>query len=201
MTAGLQYFTVNQPLYEVVETNTTIVGDNTPTVIPISGTLTFTPCDATGKALPEIVSSALDMTVMLDPIEGRFNVDMTTSTYTAVTGDTWASIVAKVGGLGLTVATLQAANTALGTGAITAGTAVAIPAVDDGALRSLNNALGVALVDNQNLDLAAGGLVYRGDYSNVNFDDIGERRIASVYFAAPGDGSTIDLNTVTRLAL
>jgi len=35
----------------------------------------------------------------------------------------------------------------------------------------------------------------------VNFDGVGERIIASLRFAAPGNGAAVDLNTVTRLPL
>jgi hypothetical protein len=146
----LQYFTVVNPLYEVVETDTTDTVGNQPTVIPISGTVTFTPCDAKGKVITEVVSADLDATVMLDPIHGRFNVNLTTGE-------------------------------------------------PDGVLRALNGTAGVKLVDNVNLGLPVGGLTYRFDYTNVVFDGISERHIASGRFAAPEDGSTIDLNTVPRL--
>ena len=150
MTDTLQYFEVTNQLYEVVETNTTSEGTNLPTVVPVSGTVSFTPVDASGNIITQVISSALDATIFLDPIEGRFSVDTSSGT-------------------------------------------------PDGVLRALNGTAGVSLVDNVYLGLSA--LYYWVQYSNVLFDGIGERLVASFYFAAPGNGSTIDLNTVTRLAL
>lgn len=152
MTATLMYFTVTNAMYEVVETDQVDPTGNQPTVIPISGTVTFTPCDANGNALTEIDSAVLDSTIMLDPIMGRFNVNLT-------------------GGS------------------------------PDGVLRTLNGTAGVELVDNVNLGLAAGGLTYRVDYTNVVFDGIGNRAIHSFWFVAPGNGAGVDLNTVGRLQL
>lgn len=77
MTATLQYFTVVNQLYEDVQTDSIDPIGNQPTVMPISGTATFTPCDALGNVITEIDSATLDATVMLDPIIGRFNVDYT----------------------------------------------------------------------------------------------------------------------------
>jgi hypothetical protein len=77
MTATLMYFTVTDTMYEVVETDQTDLTGNQPTVMPISGTVTFTPCDAFGNALTEIDSAVLDSTIMLEPIMGRFNVNLT----------------------------------------------------------------------------------------------------------------------------
>jgi len=151
MTASLEYFTVTNSLYQGVETNTTNDDDSAaPTVVPISGTVTFTPVDANGNVITQVVSAEIDSTILLDPIQGRFSVD-------------------TVGG------------------------------TPDGVLRSINGTAGVELVDNQNLGLTA--LYYWVQYSNVVFDGIGERLIKSFYFAAPGNGSTVDLNTVTQLAL
>lgn len=152
MTVTLQYFTVTNQMYEVVETDLIDTTGNQPTVIPISGTVTFTPCNAIGVALTEVDSAALDATVMLEPITGRFSVNLT-------------------GG------------------------------APDGVLRTLNGTAGVQLVDNLNLGLAEGGLTYRVDYTNVVFDGIGNRQIHSFWFLAPGNGATIDLNTVARLQL
>lgn len=75
----------------------------------------------------------------------------------------------------------------------------------DGVLRTLNGSEGVSLVDNVALGLPAPGekgtLTYRVDYSNVVFDGGSDRHMQSFRFAAPGDGSQVDLNTVTRLPL
>ena len=150
MTATLQFFTVINNLYEGVETNTISPSGDAPTVIPISGTVTFTPVDAKGNIIQQVVSAALDSTILLDPIQGRFSV-----------------------------------NTEGGT--------------PDGVLRALNGTAGVELVDNVNLGLE--NLYYFVQYSNVVFDGIGQRLIQSFYFAAPGNGAQIDLNTVTQLAL
>jgi hypothetical protein len=150
MTDTLQYFTVVNQLYEGVETNTTSTTGNAPTVVPISGTVTFTPVNAQAGVITQVVAPLLDTTILIDPIQGRFSVD-----------------------------------TAGGT--------------PDGVLRSLNGTAGVELVDNQYLGLSA--LYYLVQYSNVVFDGIGERLIQSFYFAAPGNGATIDLNTVAQLAL
>lgn len=70
---------------------------------------------------------------------------------------------------------------------------------DDGVLRSLNGTTGVGLVDNVGLGLAEGQLSYVVTYTNVNFDGLDERQIASFRFAAPGNGDAVDLNTVARL--
>jgi len=193
MTA-LAEFSVFDTLYEVVETNTTDVGNNLPTVVPISGTVTFTP------SINEVDGGPLDSTIMLDPIQGRFSADINATTYTTLSGDTWATVVAQSGALGITQAVLETANPTL-TSPFTAGLTVVIPAAIDGALRSLNGSLGVGLVDNVDLGLPEGALTYRVDYSNVNFDGVGERIIASLRFAAPGNGAAVDLNTVTRLPL
>jgi hypothetical protein len=150
MTATLQFFTVINSLYEGVETNTISPSGDAPTVIPISGTVTFTPVNAKGQIIQQVVSAALDSTILLDPIQGRFSV-----------------------------------NTEGGT--------------PDGVLRALNGTAGVELVDNVNLGLE--NLYYFVQYSNVVFDGIGQRLIQSFYFAAPGNGAQIDLNTVTQLAL
>jgi hypothetical protein len=150
MTATLQYFTVINNLYEGVETNTISPSGNAPTVIPVSGTVTFTPVDANAHPIQQVISAALDATILLDPIQGRFSVDTEGGT-------------------------------------------------PDGVLRSLNGTAGVELVDNVNLGLTA--LYYFVQYSNVVFDGIGNRLIQSFYFAAPGNGAQIDLNTVAQLAL
>jgi hypothetical protein len=150
MTATLQFFTVVNNLYEGVETNTISPSGNAPTVVPISGTVTFTPVDANAHVIQQVISTAIDSTILLDPIQGRFSV-----------------------------------NTEGGT--------------PDGVLRSLNGVAGVELVDNVNLGLTA--LYYQVSYSNVVFDGIGQRLIQSFYFAAPGNGAQIDLNTVAQLAL
>jgi hypothetical protein len=150
VTDTLQFFEVTNSLYEGVETNTTSTSGNAPTVIPISGTVTFTPVDANAKVITQVVAPLLDTTILLDPIQGRFSVDTDGGT-------------------------------------------------PDGVLRSLNGTAGVELVDNQFLGLTA--LYYWVQYSNVVFDNIGERLIQAFYFAAPGNGATIDLNTVTQLAL
>lgn len=75
----------------------------------------------------------------------------------------------------------------------------------DGKLRTLNGSEGVQLVDNQHLGLPAtgskGALTYRVDYSNVVFDGASNRRLAPFRFAAPGDGTQVNLNTVARLPL
>lgn len=150
MTDILQFFEVTNSLYEGVETNTTSTSGNLPTVVPISGTVTFTPVDAKGNAIAQVVAPLLDTTILLDPIQGRFSVDTDGGT-------------------------------------------------PDGVLRSLNGTAGVELVDNQFLGLTA--LYYYAQYSNVVFDGLCERLIAPFYFAAPGNGATIDLNTVAQLAL
>lgn len=71
----------------------------------------------------------------------------------------------------------------------------------DGVLKSINGTPGVGLIDNQYLGLAPGELTYRVDYSNLVWDDESGRAMRSFRFAAPGDGSTVDLTTVTRLPL
>jgi hypothetical protein len=150
MPPTLQTFLVTNTLYEVVETDQVDTTGSQPTIMPISGTATFTPCDANGNVITEIDSMVLDTTIMLDPIQGRFNVDYTSG-------------------------------------------------APDGALRTLNGSYGVSLIDNVNLGLDPGGLTYRVDYSNVVFDGMGNRHINSLRFTAPGNGATIDLNTVQRL--
>jgi hypothetical protein len=146
----LQYFLVINTEYEGVETDQVDLVGSQPTVIPISGTATFTPCDQVGNVITEVDSVILDATILLDPIQGRFSVDYTSG-------------------------------------------------APDGALRTLNGSYGVQLVDNVNLGLVDGGLTYRVDYTNVVFDGIGNRHINSFRFFAPGNGATVDLNTVQRL--
>jgi hypothetical protein len=148
--ASIQYFTVTNDLYEGVETDTTDTSGSQPTVVPISGTVSFTPVDANANIITQVVSSALHATILFGPIQGRFSVDTEGGT-------------------------------------------------PDGVLRALNGTAGVDLVDNQYLGLTA--LYYQVSYSNVVFDGIGERLIKSFYFAAPGNGDSIDLNTVEQLAL
>jgi hypothetical protein len=75
MTATLQFFTVINNLYEGVETNTISPSGNAPTVIPISGTVTFTAVDANAHVIQQVVSTALDSTILFDPIQGRFSVN------------------------------------------------------------------------------------------------------------------------------
>lgn len=195
-TPALAYFTVVQA-FESVTTNPNATGGNLPNVQPISGTVVFTP------SLGEIEAAPLDMTLELDPIIGRMNASANSSTYTSIAGDTWTTIAAKVGGVSRTAAAIQAANPTVTT-PIPAGTVINIPSGLDGVLRSLDGALGVALVDNVNLGLSQDELTYRVDYSNLVWDtDIVDvsKQIKPFRFAAPGDGSTIDLTTVARLAL
>ena len=193
MTVGLGYFLVIDNLLEVVETSQSTSTGAYPQVIPISGTVTFT------SNYSEIDSAALDATVMLDPVIGRFSVTMNSGTYTWQAGDTWASAATNIGGQCVTAATLQAANPGVTTPVT--NQKINTPSGNDGALRSINGARGVELVDNVNLGLSQGKLVYRVDFSNVVFDDLSNRPMAAFKFAAPGDGSTIDLNTVDRLPL
>lgn len=189
----MQCFQVVQPLYADIRTNKS--GDD-PTFTPIEGAVIFTP------NFSEIDSAPLDQMLLLEPITATFSVNMPAKQYTTVTDDTWASIVAAFGGYSLTVASLQAANPGVSTSnPITAGTVLTIPGGLDGALRSLNGAYGVELVDNQDLGLSGGMLTYRVDYLNVEYDGIDDRHINSLRFAAPGDGSAVDLNTVSRLPL
>jgi hypothetical protein len=129
------------------------------------------------------------------------NATANSSVYTSIAGDTFAIIAAKVGGISRTPAATQSANPTV-TEPISPGTPITIPSGDDGVLRSLDGALGVALVDNVNLGLMQDSLTYRVDYSNLVWDSNIEdfaKHISSFRFAAPGDGSTIDLTTVTRL--
>lgn len=195
-TPALAYLTAVQN-FESLDTNPLATGGNLPQVQLLSGTLTFTP------NYSEIEAAPLDMTIMLDPIIGRMNVTANSSTYTTVAGDTWVTIAAKVGGVSRTPAALAAANPSVTT-PIATGTVVNIPSGLDGVLRSLNGAFGVALVDNVNLGLAADALTYRVDYSNLVWDtEIVQfsKHIKSFRFAAPGDGSTVDLTTVARLPI
>lgn len=75
----------------------------------------------------------------------------------------------------------------------------------DGMLRTLNGSEGVQLVDNQHLGLPVlgekGALTYRVDYSNVVFDGAPDRKLTSFRFAAPGNGTQVNLNSVVRLPL
>jgi hypothetical protein len=181
--------------FESVVTNPESYGGNTPLVQPLSGTVIFTP------NYSEIESAPLDMTIMLDPIVGRMNATANSSVYTSIAGDTFVTIAAKVGGVSRTPAALAAANPTV-TEPIAPGTPITIPSGDDGVLRSLDGALGVALVDNVNLGLDADVLTYRVDYSNLVWDTsivVFNKEIASFRIAAPGDGSTVDLTTCARL--
>ena len=191
MPVGLQYFLVVDNLLEVVETSQSTSTGAYPQVIPISGTVTFTPDHS------EIDSATLDATVMLDPVIGRFNVTMNAGTYVWKSGDTWASAATNIGGLCVTAASLQAANSGVATPVT--GQVINTPSGKDGALRSINGARGVELVDNVNLGISQ--LIYRVDFTNVVFDDQSNRPMSAFRFAAPSDGSTIDLNTVQRLPL
>lgn len=193
-TPALQYMTAVQS-FESVVTNPNSTGGNLPIVELVSGTVTFTP------SYSEIESAPLDETVLLDPVIGRMNATQNAQVYTSIAGDTWTTIAAKTGGISRTAAAIQAANPSV-TGTISAGTLINIPSGDDGALRSLDGSLGVALVDNVNLGLAEDALTYRVDYSNLVWDTSivsFNRTIKSFRFAAPGDGSTVDLTTVARL--
>ena len=183
MTATLEYFSVNE-LMQDVETSTTVGTD--PFVNFVSCTVTFTPSQA------EIDSLALDETILLDPITGRINTSMNSGTYVVVSGDTWSSIAAKIGGIGITASTLQTANPTVST--LTPGITINTPSGSDGALRDLDGKLGVQLVDNQNLGLAPNALTYRVDYSNVVYDSLSQRHLASKQIVAPGNGTAIDLN-------
>jgi LysM repeat protein len=189
MTA-LSYFTVVQSMRDV-ETSTTPHVD--PFINFVSCSTTFTPNHS------EIYSLALDETVLLDPITGRVNTSMNSGTYVVVSGDTWASIAAKIGGAGITVATLQAANPTVST--LTPGITINTPSGADGVLRDLDGTLGVQLVDNANLGLASGVLTYQVDYSNAVWDSLSDRHISSKLITAPGDGSTIDLNNPADFTL
>jgi hypothetical protein len=141
----LQFFEVIQNLYEAIITNTTNPdGGNTPLAQTIEALVLFTP------SISQIVDSELDMTIELDPIQGRVN-------------------------------------------------AFTPEGAPDGALRSLDGTLGVELVDNQFLGLMPGQLIYTVSFTAVEFDNISGRTLPPFAFAAPGDASTIDLNTVTRL--
>ena len=71
----------------------------------------------------------------------------------------------------------------------------------DGVLSELDGVPGVGLTDNQFLGLDPGVLTYRVDYSNLVWDNNSDQNLDSFRFAAPGDGSTVDLTTVTRLPL
>jgi hypothetical protein len=68
-------------------------------------------------------------------------------------------------------------------------------------LKSLDGATGVSLVDNQDLGLQNGQLTYRVDYSNLVWDQQSDQHLNSFRIAAPGDGSAVDLSTVTSLPL
>jgi hypothetical protein len=195
-TPVLQYFTAVQT-FESVDTNPTVSGGNLPQIQLISGTVTFTPNH------DEIEAAPLDVTLMLDPVVGRMNVTANASVYHSIAGDTFVTIAAKAGGVGRTPAAIAAANPGV-TEPITAGTTINIPSGQDGVLRSLNGSLGVALVDNVNLGLSEDALTYRVDYSNLVWDTSVVqifKHIKPFRFAAPGDGSTVDLTTVARLPL
>lgn len=183
------------PVYGTYELVTTGTSGNLPSVTTFSGTVTFTACNAIGTPIPEIDSSVLDATVMFNSVQGVFNATVGARAYTVVGGDTWSSIVASQGGQSLTVASLQAANPTVST--LTAGIALVIPAGNDGVLRSSSGVLGVQLIDNVNLGLPPGGLTYLVSYAVVG--GTVSQSMKSFRFVAPGNGSTVDVNTVTRL--
>ena len=71
--------------------------------------------------------------------------------------------------------------------------------IEDGVLVAIDSTVGIQLVDDTSaLGTLASPLTYRVDYSLVVFDKA-ERSMKSFRFAAPGDQSGINLNTVARL--
>jgi hypothetical protein len=152
MTDTLQFFLVTQPLYEDVQTDEVDATGSQPLVQPISGTVTFTPCDPSGNPLTQVISADLDATILLPPIQGRFSVNLADGT-------------------------------------------------PDGALRAMNGSTGVELTDNQFLGLPTNGLIYQVSYTNVVSDGQQEVFMPSFFFAAPGNGAGVDLNTVSHVEL
>ena len=73
--------------------------------------------------------------------------------------------------------------------------------IEEGVLVSIDSTVGIQLVDETSaLGTLAKPLTYACAYSKVVFDKA-ERSVKSFRFAAPGDGSGVNLNTVARLPI